>query len=105
MPSFLLSRKTPQKAASVPCSRSTRRSSPERPAVIARRCASVGGVRSKAVIWHGILTHSIRTLKLFPPLVALGGDRPAGRKCPGPGGRFGAFLPGSLRAAPFHRRL
>src|SRR5216683_2899511 len=99
MPSFLLSRKTPQKAASVPCSKSTRRSSPERPAVIARRWASVGGVRSNVVIWHGILTHSIlKLLKLFPPLVARGGGRPAGRRCLGRpsslgrGGRHGGRL-------------
>src|SRR5260370_5210477 len=73
MPSFLLSRKTPQKAASVPCSRSTRRSSPEGPAVMARRSVSVGGVRSKVVISQGILTHSTRGENSFHPPVGPGG--------------------------------
>src|SRR5450631_138885 len=57
MPSFLLSRNTPQNAASVPCSSNTRRSSPVRSAVISRRCASVGGVMSNALMGPILSSH------------------------------------------------
>src|SRR6478609_4097089 len=43
-------RKTPQKGASVPCSRRTCFSSSSRSATSDRNCSSIGGVRSK-VLW------------------------------------------------------
>src|SRR5271155_4795209 len=66
MPSFLLSRNTPQRAASVPCCSRTRRSSSLNPAVISRRSFSVGGVISKVAMAFlltiggvgGILSHN-----------------------------------------------
>src|ERR1700733_13563550 len=66
MPSFLLSRNTPQNAASVPCCSRTCRSGPLNPAIISRRSFSLGGVISKVAMAYlmryrwgtgGILSH------------------------------------------------
>src|ERR1700691_2473660 len=50
MPSLLLSRNTPQNAASVPCCSRTCRSGPLNPAIISRRSFSLGGVISKVAM-------------------------------------------------------